>query len=1101
MAENSSIIKLQRAARDGTLVVIFGTGSSRGLAQSDASIFSWRGLVKSGFQYGVSRGCLTAQQESNWSAHLDSDDLDELLGAAEFLSKKLRAPEGGLFSQWLRSTFSEVRHQNHELANSIAGLTSAKIPLATLNYDSLLEDVTGLPGIVVPETARVTAWMRRETPSILHLHGKWDAPDTCVLGIQDYAGTVGNSVRDLIQRSLGAFNTLLFVGCGDTFADPNFSELVKWLRKEMGTAAPLHYALVHKDDVAKRNSDPSWRGFVEPIPYEEHSDVVGNLHQIASAAQSTSSRKSTLALTHAHEIGLESYAAFLLRDCGQMTIEGVRADMDTAQRKFDLERLFVPLDVTPIPPEIPDSDPQKDQKLQTWTENNKETSFGEAFTKTKRMALLALPGGGKTLLLKRLAVAYMDKKRRKTSTDELPDLSLYPIMIRCREWRDHIDKPLPTIFENFPRIIGLQELTGFHDGIAPLLKSGKVLLLIDGLDEIHNDAHRTLFAENLEKFLEYYPKIRVVITSREAGFSLVAPTLSRFCTRYRIAALSTPAVRALSTHWHTLMIGDTPAASQEASELADKLLETPALRRLAENPLLLTMLLVVKHSAGRLPPDRVTLYERAVEVLLDTWNIKGHEALDAKEAVPQLAYLAFELLRTGRQTATEAELISLLEDARENVPQISRYATDSPHAFLKRVELRSSLLLEAGHQLVGRNTVPFYQFRHLTFQEYLAAVASVEGHYPGYNRSHDLLAPLGDRLLADEWKEVLPMAAVLARKQAEPLINALIQQAQASEEAECSQIIAEASGVTFGHYTLMKPLELLLQSLSEEAEASPDALSTALKLLAKFARGCRENPNWDALITGPYGSDFTEYAWQMYQSGELETALWVRNTAAAALAGRAVKEVREEEIVEHLRSRLINEPDNATRTLLTISGIHWSILNNFRTKRHPKQEPDLSELLPQIEIYTSSPQPILQEAALWAWGLSRKDADAPPPIELLEGLKRQYFTIQDSSVAAFALGRAMGFPRDFWQPQLTDEEKQNVNDQLNSDGDFASGSKRRGALTLAFYCKGILDDQQLVKLLTALPDKGERGIPGALKQLLPHSAVTKRRKRGQKAAD
>src|SRR5206468_10943956 len=141
-----------------------------------------------------------------------------------------------------------------------------------------------------------------------------------------------------------------------------------------------------------------------------------------------------------------------------------------------------------------------------------------------------------------------------------------------------------------------------------------------------------------------------------------------------------------------LMVGDSPESQAEAEEIADYLTEHNALRRLAENPLLLTMLLVVKHGAGRLPPDRVTLYERAVEVLLDTWNIKGHDPLNPKEAVPQLACVAFQLMRAGRQTATGKDLLILLEEAREKVPQIRRYAKDSPADFLTRVELRSSLL-------------------------------------------------------------------------------------------------------------------------------------------------------------------------------------------------------------------------------------------------------------------------------------------------------------------------------------------------------------------------------------------------------------------------
>src|ERR1700684_630069 len=125
------------------------------------------------------------------------------------------------------------------------------------------------------------------------------------------------------------------------------------------------------------------------------------------------------------------------------------------------------------------------------------------------------------------------------------------------------------------------------------------------------------------------------------------------------------------------MKGSSPESLREGQMMAQNLLKNRALLRLAENPLLLTMLLVVKHGSGRLPPDRVSLYGRAVEVLLDTWNIKGHDALNLKKAIPQLACVAFQLMREGKQTATEKELLELLEEARERVPQIRRYAKDT----------------------------------------------------------------------------------------------------------------------------------------------------------------------------------------------------------------------------------------------------------------------------------------------------------------------------------------------------------------------------------------------------------------------------------------
>jgi hypothetical protein len=79
-----------------------------------------------------------------------------------------------------------------------------------------------------------------------------------MLGIRDYETTLTDEVRDLIQRALGSFSRLLFLGCGDTFADP---------RQKMKTAAPQHYALVSADQVAARNADPAWHGYVEPISY------------------------------------------------------------------------------------------------------------------------------------------------------------------------------------------------------------------------------------------------------------------------------------------------------------------------------------------------------------------------------------------------------------------------------------------------------------------------------------------------------------------------------------------------------------------------------------------------------------------------------------------------------------------------------------------------------------------------------------------------------------------------------------------------------------------------------------------------------------------
>src|SRR5438105_15715268 len=103
-------------------------------------------------------------------------------------------------------------------------------------------------------------------------------------------------------------------------------------------------------------------------------------------------------------------------------------------------------------------------------------------------------------------------------------------------------------------------LAGLSDALLPLFKKGKILLLVDGLDEIHDDARRSTFVEHLEAFLEEYKLTRLIVTSREAGFSLVAPCLARFCARWRVAPLDADASTALCSHRHGLSGGDSSRA-------------------------------------------------------------------------------------------------------------------------------------------------------------------------------------------------------------------------------------------------------------------------------------------------------------------------------------------------------------------------------------------------------------------------------------------------------------------------------------------------------------------------------------------------------------
>lgn len=1075
------IKKILQSAKREKLVVVIGAGVSIGL--SDGQAASWSGLIKNGFDYARKKGRITPAQVDAWTAQLASTDIDELLSAAEFMGRKLGAPTDTLYARWLQESFESLEASNLNLIGAIKEIAACGIPICTLNYDFLLEDITGLPSLQLSETTKVLAWMRHEYPAILHLHGTWDTPKSCILGIRDYESTQADEVRDLFQRNLAALNHLLFIGCGDTFADPNFSALVNWLRKQLNAVTPQHVALVRESDFDTRNVDTSWAGFAEPLIFgREHDELAFFILQHFSKTKTKRAPKKRSQYINDPNTILNEYRDFLLRDCGQMTIEGVSADLDTGQRKFDLERLFVPLSVTACPPEFPANDPKREAKMEEWLEKNSHPCpFGAVLAKSRRLALLALPGGGKTLLLKRLTVAYADPARRVASPDHLPPMDIVPVLIRCREWREHIRLPIGTLLQKMGEITGLPNLASLSQALEPALKKGQVLLLVDGLDEIHNDADRTTFVDHLESFLERYKQIRVVITSREAGFALVAPTLSRFCEKWRVAPLSEEAITMLSGHWHRLMTGDTPASDAEAQDVAQTVLKNGALRRLAENPLLLTMLLVVKHGAGGLPPDRVSLYSRAVEVLLDTWNIKGHDPLNAKEAVPQLAYVAFQLMRTGKQTATESELLTLLESARDKHPNIKRFAKDSPHAFLKRVELRSSLLLEAGHQIENGRAVPFYQFRHLTFQEYLTAVAVVEGHYEEYRQEDTVLTPLADHLVAEEWKEVIPMVAVLARKRAEPLIAALSQ----NPSSDLRQIERDAE-FTVSDQKIAGASGRLLQCFVEEAEASPETISSALQLIALHARGCRSTDDWTTLCRGPYGEELFRRAWELYITQDWRDGSWLMNTCAAIAAYREqesfwTSEQGRKRIDDFLKSDV---KDDYGRGLLICMGLIWNSI--------PPAEDELAKIIPlkKISSYIFHDDRNISAIAIWAWTNARErvnDPDHPDP-KILDALSDFYFEepkYRRTSLASYSLTCQIGIRRAHWTPQLTVEQKLRVITELRRDNERKPHVQRyetAAAFFIAYHSRTVTTDAQLREYLLKM-EKNEYLLRGGMKRL------------------
>ena len=543
------------------------------------------------------------------------------------------------------------------------------------------------------------------------------------------------------------------------------------------------------------------------------------------------------------------------------------ADRNLATRELLLRSLYVPLRVS-IEPSYDSTNshaalnaPKSERKpvlpKRERSEEARRWSVGERLGSSRKLVVLGDPGAGKSTLLRWIATAYCLRLNADPDWQQLPDITdlpdedWLPILIQCRDLeRPRSAQSLEQILDRHLRKLGIvgSESGQLNERLLRRLAEGRALLLVDGLDEIPRPATRALFSRQIEQMHIAYPDAPIIATSRIVGYREMGLRIGRGFDHANILDLTPDDKDAFARKWCTLT---EPISRREnvANELIRDIHSTDRIERLTGNPMLLTTMALVKKKVGKLPSKRADLYGEAVDVLLN-WRSDVDEQLDPYETLPQLQYVAYAMCSSGVQRLRSDEITELLSRMRNEYPSIRAVQRHNPLEFLRRLERRTGILTEIGRIRHQGELVPLYEFRHLTFQEYLASLALLKGRFPGRDKGRTIsenISPLAaqisevstdkpndddDLTISENWREVLRLCVM------------------SCDDDDVDSIllaIAGIQGVEPASATNRARAMLAVACLSDEPNVSQ---SVAMMLIDHFIGMVRESERTVGLVAG-----------------------------------------------------------------------------------------------------------------------------------------------------------------------------------------------------------------------------------------------------------
>ena len=416
----------------------------------------------------------------------------------------------------------------------------------------------------------------------------------------------------------------------------------------------------------------------------------------------------------------------------EISLDDVYIDLNTTRRirKEDLEALQNGKQDT-----LPDELPEGELERKTAFAQDDKTTFLPAFEAvrlTPRLVLLGDPGAGKSTFVRKLLGWQAAALLGECAPPPGFASDLLPVLIVLRELAIPLGELSLAGLSAEAQKRRLLEAVHRHLNnplVSEALEAGKVLLALDGLDEVPQDLRQTVRRAVMALVTEYRLP-RLILTSRIRSYT--GQAVFKDLPVFTLRSFDEEQIERFVRAWYLFQTRIGRMREQERDERIRDLSRaatSPDLRDIASNPMMLTSMAIIHQKEIGLPKERVRLYKLVVDVLLRRWQ---KYKLGEGQMAPSEALLAFlkdenRLLGAMERLAYEAQRAAKGQKETADVPRLRTLeileakeylgSIGLAQEFLDYVDQRAGLLRGNGGELEKPTS---YSFPHRTFQEYLA---------------------------------------------------------------------------------------------------------------------------------------------------------------------------------------------------------------------------------------------------------------------------------------------------------------------------------------------------------------------------------------------